>query len=369
MQRNYLKSVFIAIAFCISLCGCSGSSGETRAPIQHSISSSVTSSLSSSSSKSNSSSSSSSASSSSTSQAPSSCDLPTQFSWTSTQPLITPASADNVSIKDPTVVYYNGLYNVFATVFDTKRNAWSSVYLNFADFAHANQATQVSMSNKATGDTVAPEVFYFRPQNKWYLIYQWGPKYSTNTDISNPDGWTAPTALLTGGPPNGIDYWVICDESSCHLFFSGDDGKLYHSKTSLANFPNFSGYSVVMTDEVGKLFEASNVYKVEGHNQYLLLVEAYGPRYFRSWTSSSLDGPWSPLADTQSNPFAGAANVTFDGGKWTDDISHGEMLRSGYDETLSINPCKLQYLYQGTAPGFTGDYRLIPYRLGVITQK
>ena len=65
--------------------------------------------------------------------------------------------------------------------------------------------------------------------------------------------------------------------------------------------------------------------------------------------------------------FAGAANVAFEGGSWTDDISHGELIRSGFDQTLSINACKMQYLYQGTAPTFQGDYNLIPYRLGLIT--
>jgi hypothetical protein len=63
----------------------------------------------------------------------------------------------------------------------------------------------------------------------------------------------------------------------------------------------------------GLLFEASNVYEVDGTNQHLLLVEAYGSRHFRSWTAESLDGPWTPLADTQQSPFARAASVTFDG--------------------------------------------------------
>jgi len=297
------------------------------------------------------------------------CDLPSSFSWVSTQPIIAPQDPQFISIKDPTIVYYNNLYHVFATIFDGNRKAWSSVYLNFSDFSKAAAATQISMANKPTGDAVAPEVFYFTPQKKWYLIYQWGGKYSTNTDVSNPDTWTSPMPLLANAPSKGLDYWVICDQANCHLFFSGDDGNLYHSKTTLDNFPNFSGYETIMTDAVGKLFEASNVYKVEGTNKYLLLVEAYGPRYFRSWTSTSLDGPWTPLADKQSAPFAGAANVTFEGTKWTNDISHGEMIRSGYDQTLSINACHMQYLYQGVDPNVKVDYGFLPWRLGLLTAK
>ncbi|WP_310739750.1 non-reducing end alpha-L-arabinofuranosidase family hydrolase [Mitsuaria sp. BK037] len=280
-----------------------------------------------------------------------------------------PQSASFVSIKDPTIVRYNDLYHVFATVFDTSRNAWSAVYLNFSDFSKAASAVQVPLAGKPVGDAVAPQVFYFRPHKKWYLISQWGAKYSTNTDIANPDGWTAPQPLLSGGPPKALDYWVICDSENCHLFFSADNGKLYRSKTPIGNFPNFSGYETVMSDEAPRLFEASNVYKVEGTNQYLLLVEAYGPRYFRAWTSTSLDGPWTALADKQSAPFAGAANVSFDGPRWTNDISHGEMIRAGHDETLTINACNMQYLYQGVDPASatsTADYDRLPYRLGVL---
>jgi len=275
-----------------------------------------------------------------------------------------------VSIKDPTIVRYNNLYHVFATVFDTSRNAWSAVYLNFGDFSEAARAVQVPLAHKPVGDAVAPQVFFFRPHNKWYLISQWGAKYSTNSDIANPDGWTAPKPLLSGGPANAIDYWVICDSANCHLFFSGDDGNLYRSKTSIDDFPNFSGYETVMSDPMpGRLFEASNVYKVQGTSKYLLLVEAYGPRYFRSWTAPSLDGPWTPLADQQAAPFAGQANVSFDGAAWTRDISHGEMIRAGYDETLAIDACNMQYLYQGVDPASTATYDRLPYRLGVLRQR
>jgi endo-1,4-beta-xylanase len=119
------------------------------------------------------------------------------------------------------------------------------------------------------------------------------------------------------------------------------------------------------------LFEAGNVYKVSGANQYLLIIEAAtaGRRYFRSWTSTSLDGTWSPLAATPANPFAGNNTVTFTPSAWTTDVSHGEMIRSGYDQTLTISPCHLQYLYQGRDPSVdTGSYSTLPWRLALLTQ-
>jgi hypothetical protein len=304
---------------------------------------------------------------------PVTCDLPTTFRWTSSQPIITPKPPQGrqfVSIKDPTIVNYEGTYHVFATVYETTggQAGWKSVYLNFNDLAQADAAPQTFMQTMPTGNTVAPQIFFFEPQNLWYLIFQWGGRYSTNPDINNPNGWSAPRPLLGGEPQNALDFWVICDDTDCHLFFSRDDGVLYKSKTPIGNFPTFNGFETVMAEPTpGLLFEASNVYKVDGTNKYLLLVEAFGPRYFRSWTSESLDGPWTALADTQQNPFAGDANVTFGGGpEWTNDISHGEMIRSGFNQRLTINACNMQFLYQGTTnPG--GAYELIPYDLGLLT--
>jgi hypothetical protein len=303
------------------------------------------------------------------------CDLPTTFKWKSSPPLINPKPPNGktfASIKDPTIVFYEGKYHVFATVFESTNGSsgWKSVYLSFTDFAEADAAPQAYMPSWSTGSTVAPQVFFFTPHNKWYLIFQWNGRYSTNDDINNPNGWSAPQKMLQGEPDGALDFWSICDDDNCHLFFSRDDGKLYRSKVSIDKFPSFSGYDVVMTaPSAGLLFEASNVYKVDGMNKYLLMVEAFdnSPRFFRSWTSESLDGPWAPLAATKQNPFAGPANVTFDGNDWSDDVSHGEMIRSGHDEKLTINACNLQFLYQGKDPSIGGDYSLLPYRLGLIT--
>ena len=309
-------------------------------------------------------------SSSSSSSSAATCELKAPLRWTSTAPLISPKNAGWASIKDPSVVKYNGTYHVYATYYDT---SYKSMYTSFTDWNNAQQAPHISMNGSRVGNTVAPQVFFFRPHNKWYLITQWPGTYATTDDIRNPN-WSAKQRLLQGEPSGALDFWVICNDTHCYLYFSRDDGVLYVSKTTIGNFPNFSGYSIVMEDHRGNgnqyLFEAPNVYKLDGQNKYLLMVEAWpsGPRMFRSWTSSSLDGPWTPLADTDANPFAGNNNVEWPTGKWADGISHGELIRSGYDERLTVDPCNLEFLYQGKA-GNGATYDLIPYKLGLLRLK
>lgn len=43
--------------------------------------------------------------------------LPSSFTWTSSAPLIYPKSdgSDIAALKDPSIIYYNGAYHVFAS--------------------------------------------------------------------------------------------------------------------------------------------------------------------------------------------------------------------------------------------------------------
>jgi endo-1,4-beta-xylanase len=283
------------------------------------------------------------------------------------------------------VVFFNNRWHLFASTVNSA-GKYSLVYLNFADWAQAGSATQSYLSdnpNIGTGYRAAPQAFYFAPQNRWYLVYQTGPpSFSTSSDLSQPATWTAPRNFFAAEPQivkdnkgsgQWIDFWVICDAANCYLFFSDNNGHTYRSQTTVANFPNgFSDPVIILTDSRRfNLWEAGNVYKLRGQQKYLQLVEAIGgdgKRYFRSWTADRLDGSWTPLAATEANPFARANNVTFDGTAWTRDISHGEMVRDGYDQTLQIDPCRLRYVYQGVDPNSTASYTFLPWRLGLLTQ-
>jgi endo-1,4-beta-xylanase len=316
--------------------------------------------------------------------------LPSNFTWSSSGVLISPkpdATHHIVSIKDPSVVRYNNRWIVYATTANTAGN-WSLVEMDFANWSQAAAAPQHFLDtnpNIGTGYRAAPELFYFAPQHLWYLVYQTGlPSYSTSTNPLDPQSWSAPKNFLNSMPPiiasnigNGywVDMWVICDNVNCYLFSSDDNGHLYRSQTTVADFPNGFGNTVIALQDPNRfrLFEASNVYKVRGSQQYLLDVEAIGSdgrRYFRSWTSPSLDSQWAPLADTEANPFIRSNNVTFAPGvtPWTDDFSHGEMIRAGFNQHLVIDPCHLQFLYQGEDPSASGDYSQLPWRLGLLTQ-
>lgn len=310
--------------------------------------------------------------------------FPKPLTWTSSGILVSPISDDThtiVSVKDPTVVFWNGLWHIYATAYSTSARTWSMVYLNFKDWSEAPKAklTYIDVNPDLKGYHCAPHLFYFTPHKKWYFIFQsQQPQYCTSDDITKPETWTAPKNFFEGRRTPGmprlpIDYHIICDETHAYLFFTGDDGRFYRSRTTIEDFPNgMSDPEIAIEDNRNNLFEGSMTYKIKGTNTYMTMIEALSPaRYYRVWISNDLNGEWTPVpgADSWESPFAGINNVTFEDGAepWTRDISHGELLRVNYDETPTIDLKSLRFLYQGRDPKSGGNYSLLPYRLGLLT--
>lgn len=314
-----------------------------------------------------------------------------QFHWSCSAPLLSPLadaqSADpDVALKDPTVVFHESRWHLFAT----HRQASGKVdmqYLNFTDWKEADKAPRHTLQLHDQYHC-APQVFYFTPHKKWYLVYQladknralkFGPYFSTTSSIADPASWTAPKPMIETLPEGGektkwIDFWVICDAERAYLFYTSDDGHFWRRETRKEDFPlGWSAPTLVLKETKEELFEASHTYKIKGQKLYLTLIEAIGTncRYYKAWLASKLDGPWTPLATTREKPFASVANVTQPTPAWTTSVSHGELIRSITDETLEIDPAHLRFVFQGVdTEGYRRKtYGGISWRIGILDCK
>jgi len=329
--------------------------------------------------------------------------------WVSTGILVAPqndATHFLYSVKDPTIFRYNDKWVIYATANmvsgpaaaalqnpDTNQPApaaggrrggggggtFNMVQLSFADWKDAPNTKLHYMDEKQGfgGYRCAPEVFYFSPQKKWYYTFQTQPPvYCTSDTPDDPMSWTAPQQFFPPGTPMPnlpIDFHFIGDGEYMYMFFTGDDGNFYRSRTTYADFPKgFSNPVVAMRGNRNTVFEAGFTYKIKGVDKYLTCVEALGAgRYYRAYVADKLDGEWYPIEgfDTPEHPFAGKANVTFAEGvtPWSGQVSHGEMIREVNDERMVLDPDNLMFLYQGISDADNrGDYGKLPYKLGLL---
>ena len=304
-----------------------------------------------------------------------------EFRWTVGAPVLSAAKRPEdpcFSVKDPSIVSFGDRWHLFCTIRSQKRTHQIE-YLSFADWGEAAQAKRHILTI-SDGYFCAPQVFYFTPHKKWYLIYQASdparkpslqPAWSTADDVARHQSWTMPTMLFDEHPGNvsmWIDFWVICDDAKAHLFFTSLDGRMWRSETAIDQFPR--GWDRPRVVLQGDIFEASHTYRLKGTEKFLTIVEAQnsGRRYYKAYLADRLDGEWRPLADTREKPFASPVNVRDIADHWTDSFSHGELLRTGFDQRLEVDPANLRLLFQGvTDEKMRGKkYGEIPWQLGIL---
>lgn len=286
-----------------------------------------------------------------------------------------------LAIKDPSIVRYRDRWHLFCTLRKNKEGDGRIRigYLNFSDWSEAQEA-EWSVLELTMGYHGAPQIFYFRPHRKWYLIYQatdptrdlkYGPCYSINDDITDPTAWTLPEPLyvVKEGAKAGLDFWVICDEEQAHLFFTTLNGQMWRAATSLADFPT-SGWSDPQVVLEADIFEASHTYRLRGRDQFFTIVEAQADkrRYFKGYVADSLDGAWRPLAGSRDKPLVSPKNVVNQDSSWATSYSHGEFIRTGFDQRMEIDPNDVRLLFQGANDEEyqVGNYGQIPWRLGML---
>ena len=202
--------------------------------------------------------------------------------------------------------------------------------------------------------------------------YMW-VAYSTTTTLDDPTSWTHARPILDGGEKDprqvgGLDYWIICDDERAYLFLTNLDGTMWRLWTHLSDFPEGFGRCELALQAA--IFEASHTYRLKGTGTYLTLIEENGRRYYKAYLADRLDGEWKPVADTAEKPFAGWQNIRPAPGveSWTDNVSHGELIRDGYDQTLTVDPARLGFVFQGMRERDKGGkgYGQFQWRIGLL---
>ncbi len=329
--------------------------------------------------------------------------------WKVSKPILKKGDVDafdNVAVKDPSIVFYDGKYHVFYTSKNLKDNKYGvgCGYVAAESFEKLADAKRYNLSEILDANIIAPQVFYFEPQKLWYMFAHrydrskkpnLTPIYLTNTDINNPNGWSKSQDLHTGKSNDAfwIDFWVICDDVKAHLFYSDQKGSVLRMECSLENFPEGFAKSkekialtVTGENETGKwiVFEAEHVFYAKKQNLYLIQLECgyfdkyhnhHGDartRFMIAMVADKLEGPWRRVENSENEFFAEAKNLFNEDGTKSkySQVSHPEFIRSGYDQKLEIDDLdNIKMLFQSFDSSETPDsydYNELPWEMAVM---
>jgi endo-1,4-beta-xylanase len=330
--------------------------------------------------------------------------------WTITGTILLPRPAsplDNIAVKDPSIVYFNGQYHLFYTAKSKKVTEGGLEYHTGCAYVHAptletlNDADRISIDSITGIAMIAPQVFYFKPGKCWYLIAhtpvlkdelaRLTPVFTRNPDIENPAGWSEPEEIMTCKIDQGfwIDFWVICDNEQAWIFYADQKGSVFRLGCRLEEFPQgFSRSSPACAlhvdhmdePEPWRMFEAVHVYYVEKEDDYLAILEgAYAHpslegqvdsrnRFIFGMRADSLNGTWERIEPGQNQFLAEAKNIRSPKGSrlpYTQ-VSHPELIRAGYDQELVIADYNLSMIFQtfdGSAVPDSYNYNDLPWEL------
>ena len=306
------------------------------------------------------------------------------FSWTIGGPLLWAPQddPDSVSIRQPTTVYFQDRWHMFMVT--SKPGRPHRIECATAAKLESLQFAGRTVLDLGDADVSCPQVFYFEPAKRWFLIFQKldvtqkpavRPMYSTSTDITDPKLWTRPTQFEIPYPQFDSlwrDFWVICDEDDAYLFYTTTDGRVYRCRSAIDKFPGKLGPPLLTLK--GDFVSSAHVYRVKKLRRYLMVMESADlhRRYTKAYINTRLDEGWDDLCTWLNKPMAGS-NVrlaTPETPHWTDSVAEGELIRDGIDQTQTIDPKNFRMIFSGCmeadragkAPGE------IPWKIGIIEQ-
>ena len=295
--------------------------------------------------------------------------------WEISDPILSQGpegSFDEVAVKDPSIVFFDGMWHVFYTARSKQEYTTGYVSARKLTGLQSAQRHELKMIRGKSRYGCAPQVLYHEPQHKWYLIFQnrdsnYQPVFSTTTTIEKPETWSDPKPLLRKDTKTKwIDFWVICDKTKACLFYTQGHSVVIVRSTSIEKFPD--GWNEGK-EVLRGIHEAVHVYRVKGRNGFHMIYELNneGVRSFGLATAKDIEGPWQKATDNYATgdqlKTVGKLNT------WAEMVSHGELLRSGYNEQMEYDPKGCRCLIQGILKKNSKmPYSSLPWRLGIISK-